>query len=436
MSTSSEYGFLREISEAPDVIALARRLAAAEGLAVLASDDRGAFAPDDARSHFLAAEPVERVRAWVPPEKRPARGYGGLPAAPRWIGFVPYEATREVERSAWRSADARPAPSVTEPMWLRYDAVLRVDRPSGRVVIEADDASAAARLLDRLRAAPVPAPSPFVVEDVAFDDRDEDHAARVEAALRFIRLGEVYQVNVARKIAFRLRGDPLELFLRLFSRAPAPYGFFLRDHGLAICGSSPELALEVRGDRLRTLPIKGTRPRGADAPKDRELARELDADPKERAELTMAVDLHRNDLGRVARPGTVRVQGAPRVVSGRTVHSRVAGVFARRREDASLADVVRAVIPCGSVTGAPKIRAMEIISELETRRRGLYTGAMGYVGRDGSLVLAMAIRTAVVTAAGVGEYFAGGGIVAGSDPRRETEETRWKAAQLLELGRG
>ena len=146
----------------------------------------------------------------------------------------------------------------------------------------------------------------------------------------------------------------------------------------------------------------------------------------------MAVDVHRNDLGRVAEPGTVRVLGEPRVVAGRTVWSRVAEVVARRRPGATLDAIARAVLPCGSVTGAPKTRAMEVIAHLEPARRGLYTGVCGYVGRDGRLELAMAIRTLAI-AGGRATYFTGGGIVADSDPERELEETRWKAAQLTPL---
>ena len=147
----------------------------------------------------------------------------------------------------------------------------------------------------------------------------------------------------------------------------------------------------------------------------------------------MAVDLHRNDLGRVAVIGSVRVLGEPRVVGGQTVWSRVSEVVARRAPGATLEDVARAVLPCGSVTGAPKVRAMEIIAALEPVRRGAYTGAFGYVSRDGQLVLAMAIRTLEVSARRWGRYATGGGIVADSDPSREVEETHWKAAQLAAI---
>ena len=162
---------------------------------------------------------------------------------------------------------------------------------------------------------------------------------------------------------------------------------------------------------------------------DRAHAAELDADPKERAELTMIVDVERNDLGRIAVAGSVRVTTSPHVVTQRTVHHRVASIVAHARPDASRDDVLRAMLPSGSVTGAPKVRAMEVIATLEPHRRGLYTGAIGYIAHDGGLTWSMAIRTAVLHD-GEGEYWTGGGIVSDSDPERELEETRWKALQL------
>ncbi len=149
----------------------------------------------------------------------------------------------------------------------------------------------------------------------------------------------------------------------------------------------------------------------------------------------MIVDVERNDLGRVAVPGSVRVTSLPHVVTQRTVHHRLACVAARARPDCSREDILRALLPSGSVTGAPKVRAMEVIAALEPRRRGLYTGAIGHLAHDGTLTMAMAIRTAVL-AGSEGEYWTGGGIVADSDPAREVEETRWKALQLQRAADG
>jgi anthranilate/para-aminobenzoate synthase component I len=415
-------------------LALARPLVGRPGLAVLASDGRGALSPDDARFTFVACDPVETSEAWVPPPGAFARGWAGFPAAPRWIGAIPYEAARDLERPAWRGVDRREAPPWTRPRWHRYDAVLRVDRVTGRLSVEADDDRAADRLV-RALAAPAVLARAVSLRPRGEVEPAEAHVARVREALRLIAQGDVYQVNLARCLSFRASGAPFDLFEALFKGAPSPYGFFADWGDVVVCGTSPELALEARGDRLRTAPIKGTRPRGADAAVDALHAQALDADTKERAELTMAVDLHRNDLGRVSLPGSVRLLGAPRVVGSRTVWSRVAEVVARRAPGLSLEDVARAMLPSGSVTGAPKVRAMEIIADLEPFRRGLYTGAYGYVGRDGALCMAMAIRTLEIGVGGAARYCTGGGIVADSDPWCEFEETRWKAAQLASLAR-
>jgi anthranilate/para-aminobenzoate synthase component I len=200
-----------------------------------------------------------------------------------------------------------------------------------------------------------------------------------------------------------------------------------------VAASSPELFLSLgpRGELL-TLPIKGTRPRGADARADAAMAEGLENDPKERAELSMVVDVERNDLGRVARIGSVRVPGAPRVEAFGAVLHRTASVRAALRPGVTRTELLEAMLPSGSVTGAPKIRAMELIAALEAARRGLYTGAFGFLSHDGGLRLGMAIRT-VTARDEIAHYFAGGGIVFGSEPAREVLETRWKAAQILRL---
>jgi anthranilate/para-aminobenzoate synthase component I len=429
---------VREVALRPNVEGLARSLRGAPGLVVLWSDPRGAIRPGDAAASFLACEPVEESEeAWVPPDRAEVRGWSGHAAGPRWVGLVPYEATRAIERRAWtRDPDDRPPPTVSRPTWFRYDAVLRVDHASGRVAIEADDDRAASRLAHRLARGEAEARA-FDVRALPPLEPADRHAERVREVLARIAAGDVYQVNLARAIDLELRsGDPLDVFLALFRASPAPYGFFADFGSACICAASPELALEVRRDAIRTTPIKGTRPRGHDARGDGELARALDADAKERAELTMATDLHRNDLGRVAVIGSVRVLGAPRVLGGRTVWSRASEVVARRAPGVTLDAIARAVLPCGSVTGAPKVRAMEIIAELEPLRRGAYTGAFGYVSRENDLVLAMAIRTLEIAGRRWGRYGTGGGIVAESDPLVELEETRWKAAQLAALFSG
>jgi anthranilate/para-aminobenzoate synthase component I len=431
---------LRAIGLPPDPFFIARALANRPGLAVLASRPQGAPRPEDARYSFVACDPVERSDALVPPQRPlPSPGYGGAPAPPRWIGVLPYDAFRHLERPAWtRWPDARPPSPLARPVWQRYAAVLRVDHFSGEVAVEADDEASAVALVRA--AAGAPAPADFAIREVEQPEDTTTHLERVRTALRLIAAGDLYQVNLARRIPLKLRGDGVALFEALCDSAPAPWAFMQDLGDTLVLGSSPELLLSVRGDSLRTCPIKGTRPRGRDAEDDAGLARALGHDPKERAELVMAIDVHRNDLGRVAAPGSVRVVGE-KTLGGLTVWSRTAEVVARRDSAASLEDVLRAVLPGGSVTGAPKVRAMEVIARLEPWRRGAYTGAFGYVSRGGDVELAMAIRTIQAGAPGGVErerlacYFAGGGIVADSDPERELEETRWKAAQLEMLGR-
>jgi anthranilate/para-aminobenzoate synthase component I len=297
------------------------------------------------------------------------------------------------------------------------------------------------RLADAAAGAHAPTDARVAIEARA-READGTHLERVARARELILAGDLYQVNVARPIDVRLtHGDPLDLYRRLARAAPGPFGAALlyRD-GRALLSTTPELLLDAatagatgdqapRFTRLASEPIKGTRPRGADAREDRALARALDADPKERAELSMIVDVVRNDLASVSRVGSVRIARPPAVQCHRTLHHRAALLVSRAHPGVSRAGVLAAMVPSGSVTGAPKVRAMEVIAELESARRGAYTGGLGFVAHDGSVRLAMAIRT-LVLAGREGVYFTGGGIVVGSDPRRELDETRWKAAQL------
>jgi anthranilate/para-aminobenzoate synthase component I len=440
----------RELQERPDPLGIARTLAASgrPGTALLHAAETGDLAW--ARWSWITACPDRRSDRLDPlgddPDPRAPRG-SLLGSAPRWIGVLPYEHRRDLERPAWRPDDRRPPALLDRPIWLRYPAVIGVDHRSGRVMVTGVDRRAVDALAGAFAGRRAPSPPALRIE-VADDEPPSLHAQRILAAKRLILAGDLYQVNLARRLLIRvLRGDALTLYESLVRRAPTPLGAFVDlGEGLRVVSTSPELFLQATPDpdspnesrpwrALLTAPIKGTRPRGKDAIEDRALALELDGDPKERAELTMIVDVERNDLGRVAVPGSVRVTTLPHVVTHRTVHHRVACVAARARPDCSREDVLRALLPSGSVTGAPKVRAMEVIASLESRRRGLYTGAIGHVAHDGGLTMSMAIRTAVLRG-DEGEYWTGGGIVADSDPAREVEETRWKALQLQRAAEG
>jgi anthranilate/para-aminobenzoate synthase component I len=416
----------RVVARAPHPLRIARSLADEPGFAFL-------WTPTGGGPSYVACRPIAEAESLDPePALTPDAEDSPAPlaAVPRWIGLLPYESRRTLERARLtRTPEDRPAPLLERPVWLRYGAVVRVGED---VQVVGDDASAVSDVVARLGRDG--SSEPVFVAAAPDVESDEVHAARIRRALELILEGEIYQVNLARRFDFLVRGRAVDLVERLVRRARVPYAAaFSLPGDLRVAVSSPELFLDVsRTGRLVTLPIKGTRPRGLDAVADRALVTELSLDPKERAELSMVVDVERNDLGRVARTGTVRVPGSPEVITYGSVHHRAARVVAELRAGVSREALLEAMLPSGSVTGAPKIRAMELIGTLETARRGLYTGALGYLAHDGSMRLAMAIRT-LVARERVGHYFSGGGIVLGSDPSKEVEETRWKAAQILGL---
>jgi para-aminobenzoate synthetase component 1 len=257
----------------------------------------------------------------------------------------------------------------------------------------------------------------------------ESYLNTVRRVLEYIAAGDVFQVNLSQRFSSRGKLQPLDVYLRLRNHSPAPFSAFLRSRDLAVISASPEWFYQTRGDRIVTRPIKGTRPRGPSPQEDARLAAELAASAKDRAELTMIVDLERNDLGRVCRYGSVVVKDALQVESFAQVHHLVATVEGLLRPDVGPVDIVQAMFPGGSITGAPKIRAMEIIDELEPNRRSLYTGAIGYLSRGGSSAFNIAIRTIVIEG-GLASYQVGGGIVADSDPESEYEETLAKGRAL------
>ncbi len=253
----------------------------------------------------------------------------------------------------------------------------------------------------------------------------------VRRAIEWIRAGDVYQVNLSQRFETRSEESPADLYRRLRVASPAPFGAYFAGNGFSVLSTSPERFLRLTSSgEAQTRPIKGTRPRSDDPLEDRRLAIELEASVKDRAENLMIVDLLRNDLSRVCRPSSVRAVDLFRVESYRTVHHLVSTVEGRLREGRVAAHLLRATFPCGSVTGAPKIRAMQIISELEPVARGPYCGALGYMGFGGDMDTSVSIRIAVATEGRI-VFHAGGGIVADSDPEAEYEETLDKARAIV-----
>ena len=317
---------------------------------------------------------------------------------------------------------------------LRCAAAVLRDHATGECVVVAETSHA--NLLDVIAAdiqaaallPTLPAwQSPATIEE----DEAQRYTDGVQRVLEYLAAGDVFQVNLSRSWRARFDGalDPAALFQRLRENNPAPFAGVFAQPDWAVVSSSPERLVSVRGDLVETRPIAGTRARfsGDD---DAERIRELVGHPKERAEHVMLIDLERNDLGRVCTPGSVEVDELMTVESYAHVHHIVSNVRGRLRADIAPGEVIRAVFPGGTITGCPKVRCMQIIAELEGEGRSAYTGAMGWLNRDGDMDLNILIRSAEVQGELV-RFRTGAGIVADSDPQRELEETRAKARGML-----
>lgn len=258
----------------------------------------------------------------------------------------------------------------------------------------------------------------------------EEFIARVRRAKEYIAQGDVVQVVLSQRFAKELRADPEGIYRALRYLNPSPYMFYMDLGELKVVGSSPEVLVRLEGRSIHTRPIAGTRRRGLTELEDRELELELINDEKERSEHLMLVDLARNDVGKVSKAGTVKVEGFMRVERFSHVMHLVSDVVGELKEGLDATDVLKALFPAGTVSGAPKVRAMQIIEELENQRRGIYAGAVGYISFDGNMDMAIAIRTGVVLGR---EVFiqAGAGVVADSDPEKEWLETVNKAKALM-----
>ncbi|MBP7401588.1 MAG: anthranilate synthase component I [Clostridia bacterium] len=273
--------------------------------------------------------------------------------------------------------------------------------------------------------ADVPAEADFVSSSTR-----EEYCGMVRKAIEHIRAGDIFQVVLSQRFSAPYAGDPFLVYRALRSVNPSPYLFCFRYADATLVGASPEMLLRVEDGTVSTRPIAGTRPRGETPERDAALAAELLADEKERSEHFMLVDLARNDVGRVSEFGSVRAAGICRVERFSHVMHLVTDVEGRLRPDRSAVDALGAILPAGTLSGAPKVRAMEIIDGLEPLRRGFYGGAAGYLGFDGGMDTCIAIRAAVIRNGSI-HIQAGAGIVADSDPETEYEETRNKARALF-----
>jgi anthranilate synthase component 1 len=389
---------------------------------------------------------------------RPASGGAALPPlAGGLVGYFGYDLVRRLEDLPGAPPDDLGLP---EMAFLLADTVLVFDHLKHTITVVANAfvegrdvdgpyERAVARIADvkQKLQAPLPASAYGVAEA---DEVETDAAGTAAAGPRpiissmtreqyeggvarirdYIYAGDAFQVVLSQRFSTPVDVSPFAVYRGLRAVNPSPYMYYIAFDDFALCGSSPEPLITVQGDNVETRPIAGTRKRGADAAEDRRLVADLRADEKERAEHVMLVDLGRNDLGRVCTPGTVRVDEFMEMELYSHVIHMVSSVRGTLADGATPTDALKAGFPAGTVSGAPKVRAMQIIDELETVRRGPYAGAIGYLSYGGDLDTCICIRTVIVKD-GVAHVQAGAGIVADSDPSKEFEETRNKAAAML-----
>lgn len=371
-----------------------------------------------------------------------AAPYKGLPRfCGGLVGYFSYDTVRYVEHklAGYARPDVLNTPDI---LLLLSEELAVVDNLSGKLylIVYVDPAVEGAyqagkkrleKLLEKLRQ-PIAIPTEQAVEqaDAVSEFRESDFLSAVERAKQYIYDGDIMQVVLSQRTSKPYHASTLALYRALRSLNPSPYMFYYHFDDFYVVGASPEILVRLEDDNVTVRPIAGTRPRGKNPQQDAELAADLLADPKERAEHVMLMDLGRNDIGRVAQTGSIRVTENMQIENYSHVMHIVSNVEGKIKPGLNAMDVLRATFPAGTVSGAPKVRAMEIVDELEISKRGVYAGAVGYLGFNGDMDLAIAIRTAVIKD-GKLHVQAGAGIVADSVPENEWIETQNKAKAIL-----
>ena len=448
MSTAAATVQCLELTPAPSVNNVALALADRPHLVVFDSANCGG---PRGRYSFVAADPVEFQTHCYSDLVTAARRRGPLiplaglpPFQTGYAGLFSYGLANEWEPTPVPQRDEFTIPPLAVG---RYDIVVSFDHLAGRAWAVAHPSVSrtqlrqfAASLTRRpnLRALPSSASLDIVgrhelpgIRDVTSNFSREHYITAITRAIEYIRAGDCFQVNLSQQLTTRLTAHPLNLWLKLRDVSPAPFGGYYDLGAEQIVSASPERFLEVTHDGIvTTRPIKGTRPRRATPELDAAEVRDLLTSPKDHAENIMIVDLLRNDLGRVAEIGSVTVPRVCELESFAHVHHLVSEIRARLAPSSDIWDLLRAALPGGSVTGTPKIRAMQIIAELEPTSRGAYCGSLGYISSTGVADTNILIRTFTATR-GWYQFSVGGGIVADSDPAQEYQETLHKAAGLL-----
>ena len=394
----------------------------------------------------FTGDPFEYVRGWLKRERT-----APLPATLRFAGglagYFGYETVRHIEPRALGEAK-RDAIGTPDMLLLVSDELAVVDNVLGKLylVVYADPrqdhglakAQERLELLRRRLAAPLsqalmlaePAAEPPLAAPLERSIGEAGFLAAAQYAKDAILAGELMQAQISQRVTLPFQASALSLYRALRGVNPSPYMYYFDFGDHHVVGASPEILVRLAGDTVTLRPIAGTRPRGKTADEDAAIAQELLADPKERAEHVMLIDLGRNDVGRIAAPGSVRVTERMVIEGYSHVMHIVSNVEGRLTPGRDAIDVLKASFPAGTVTGAPKVRAMQLIDELEPVKRGIYSGAVGYLGFNGDMDVAIAIRTAVVKAGRL-HVQAAAGVVADSDPQAEWRETEHKARALM-----
>lgn len=359
---------------------------------------------------------------------------GEFPFSGGAMGYFAYDLGRRLERLPCLAHDAE---SIPQMMVGLYDWAVVVDHQQQNAYLVSnglrEETRANWQAICTMFEQPAPETDAFNATSAVVSNMDKvGYATAFKKIKQYIHEGDCYQVNFAQRFAAQAEGDAWQAYSRLRRISPAPFSAYMNLPGVQVLSASPERFLQVKNRNVETRPIKGTRPRSFDPIEDANNKAELEASLKDHAENVMIVDLLRNDIGKSCVPGAVRVERLFALESFANVHHLVSTVTGELAPGKTALDLLRGCFPGGSVTGAPKLRAMEIIEELEPHRRGLYCGAIGYVGFDGNMDTNIAIRTGVFSG-GEFRFWAGGGIVADSELQREYGETWDKASSMLEL---
>lgn len=388
----------------------------------------------DGATHASTADPFalvqQQLQRFMPLDS--ASDKAGLPFIGGAIGYFGYDLARRLEHLPTLAAETENLPDMAVGI---YSWAVVVDHQRQRSILVCHGLdTATCQRLQAVFSRPSSHPArPFaLLGDITPNLTSAEYAAAFQRIKQYLKAGDCYQVNFSQRFAAPCSGDPWAVYLALRQANAAPYSGFLHVPGVQVLSSSPERFLKVRAGQVETKPIKGTRPRKPDAQQDHLQINSLQNSSKDKAENLMIVDLLRNDLGKTCQIGSVQVPKLFAVESYATVHHLVSTVTGTLAENQQALDLLRSCFPGGSITGAPKIRAMEIIEELEPNRRGIYCGAMGYISFDGNMDSNIAIRT-LVHAGGTIRFWAGGGIVNDSEWAEEYQECFDKAAALLNV---